>query len=309
MTDTRSLVDRFSDEDLVTSLRVLIDADLILLSRASVEYESTHPIEDVSVSVGADLLELVCKYSSPGVDPVTGHNRGVTYEAEIYRSAFPDVDLATPAFYGTFGLVDSIDCIVLQHVSGFRVQRAPEPRSLLDVCADLGRFHSRVVGILPPVHNVFSRSHFSRLTSEMELLPGVSARLRGAGSTVVDVLSNDPRTLIHGELYPANVLINEEGPVVIDWECAGVGPGVLDLAMLTQGSWDPDLVDECEEVYWRERRNVTAGVGRRILAAGRIMAAGLLLLHLRGQETDGVQEGIALETIGAQASRLRGELA
>lgn len=296
---------RLADEHLEGALRELLGVDLTLISRAQGEYESTHPIEDVSVSTEDDLLELVCKYSPPSVDPVTGHSRGAAYEAEIYRRAFPDRDLTTPICYGVFDAGESVDCVVLEHVPGYRIHHSTFPRGLVDVCADLGGFHSRGVGSLPPVHNVFNRSHFARLMSEMERLPGVSSRLAGMGSTVVDVLANAPRTLIHGELYPANVLINEEGPVVIDWETAGVGPGVLDLAVLTQGSWDPDLVDECEEVYWKERGDVVPMWGRRNLAAARVMAAGLLLLHLRGEPTDGSQEEIALATIATQAPRLK----
>ena len=303
-TNARSVVADFSDDQLEEALRDLIDPDITLISRAPGEYESTHPIEDVSVSTEDDLIELVCKYSPPSVDPVTGHSRGAAYEGEIYRRAFPDPDLSTPDCYGTFRLTESVDCIVLEHISGYRIHHSVYPRGLIDICVDLGGFHSGGVGSLPPVHNSFNLAYFSRLMSEMELLPGVSARLTGMSSTVVNSLSNATRSLIHGELYPQNVLINEDGPVVIDWESAGVGPGVLDLAVLTQGSWDPDLVDECEEVYWRARGDLDSVWARRHLAAARVMAAGQLLLHLRGEPTDGVQEEIAMETIATQASLL-----
>lgn len=305
MTDVSSVVARFSDGDLETVLQEIIGPDLTLLSRVSTDYMSSHPMEDVSIAVGGESLDVVCKYSAPGIDRVAGHIRGVAYEAEIYRRAFPNPDLTTPVFYGTFSLGDSVDCIVLEKVPGYRIHHSTFPRGLVDASADLGGFHSHGIGSLPPAHNVFNRSHFSRLMSEMELLPGVSARLTGMGSTVVDVLANAPRSLIHGELYPDNVLINEEGPVVVDWESAGVGPGILDFATLTQGRWDPDLVGECEEVYWGARGDFVPAWGRRSLAAARIMAAGLLLVHLRGEPTDGTKEEIALETIAAQVSRLK----
>jgi hypothetical protein len=48
-------------------------------------------------------------------------------------------------------------------------------------------------------------------------------------------------TFIHGEFYPSNVLVQQGGetPRVcpIDWEIAGVGPGLLDLAALSVGKW------------------------------------------------------------------------
>ena len=48
-----------------------------------------------------------------------------------------------------------------------------------------------------------------------------------------------PRTLIHGEFYPCNVLIRGRGHrervCPVDWEMAAVGPGLMDLASLTTG--------------------------------------------------------------------------
>jgi thiamine kinase-like enzyme len=50
-----------------------------------------------------------------------------------------------------------------------------------------------------------------------------------------------PVTFLHGELYASNVLVAEEvtGRRVcpVDWEMAGVGPGLLDVAALCSG-WD-----------------------------------------------------------------------
>ena len=58
---------------------------------------------------------------------------------------------------------------------------------------------------------------------------------------VVERLAGVPRSFVHGELYPSNVLVDatEDGVAVwpIDWEMAGVGSPLLDLAALTAG-WD-----------------------------------------------------------------------
>jgi len=48
-----------------------------------------------------------------------------------------------------------------------------------------------------------------------------------------------PPTVIHGELYAANVLIADDGRVcALDWETIARGPALLDLATLTAGGWD-----------------------------------------------------------------------
>jgi thiamine kinase-like enzyme len=62
-----------------------------------------------------------------------------------------------------------------------------------------------------------------------------------------------PSTIIHGELYASNVVIQQAGGGVrvrpVDWEMAGTGPGVLDLAALTAGSWTDDERARIEEAY------------------------------------------------------------
>ena len=46
-----------------------------------------------------------------------------------------------------------------------------------------------------------------------------------------------PQTLIHGELYPSNVLVDPPRVCPVDWEMAAIGPGVIDLAALC-GGWE-----------------------------------------------------------------------
>jgi thiamine kinase-like enzyme len=55
---------------------------------------------------------------------------------------------------------------------------------------------------------------------------------------VIDRLARLPTTLVHGELYASNVMLADDRVCVVDWELAGVGPGVLDLAALTLGLAD-----------------------------------------------------------------------
>lgn len=67
--------------------------------------------------------------------------------------------------------------------------------------------------------------------------------LAAAHPAVVRGLGRLPRAFVHGELYPANVIVEDASHGmrvrVIDWETAGLGPGLMDLAALTSGDW-PD---------------------------------------------------------------------
>jgi thiamine kinase-like enzyme len=64
---------------------------------------------------------------------------------------------------------------------------------------------------------------------------------------VVERLASLPTTLVHGELYASNVIVGEGRVCPVDWELAGIGPGVLDVAALTTGWPDSErsmLADE-----------------------------------------------------------------
>jgi aminoglycoside phosphotransferase (APT) family kinase protein len=59
---------------------------------------------------------------------------------------------------------------------------------------------------------------------------------------VIERLVALPWTFIHGEFYASNVLVEMDGSDVlrvcaVDWEMAALGPGLMDLAALTVGSW------------------------------------------------------------------------
>ena len=54
-------------------------------------------------------------------------------------------------------------------------------------------------------------------------------------------LASLPATFVHGEFYASNVLVDsrEQSARVcpVDWEMAGIGPAVIDLAALVSGNW------------------------------------------------------------------------
>jgi aminoglycoside/choline kinase family phosphotransferase len=60
-----------------------------------------------------------------------------------------------------------------------------------------------------------------------------------AARAAVARLAALPAVLVHGEAYPANVVVAGGRVRLVDWETAGPGPGVLDLAALTSGAWEP----------------------------------------------------------------------
>jgi aminoglycoside/choline kinase family phosphotransferase len=90
-----------------------------------------------------------------------------------------------------------------------------------------------------------------------EDLDGALGMLGDRYTRVVDRLLAQPTTFIHGEFYPANILVNGNGGGTvnvcpIDWEMAGLGPALIDLACLLSGGWTDDQRADLAEAYYRE---------------------------------------------------------
>lgn len=67
---------------------------------------------------------------------------------------------------------------------------------------------------------------------------------------VAQRLASLPARLIHGDFYPANILVEETGRIrVVDWETCGVGPAVLDLAALISGHWTEQEREQILSAY------------------------------------------------------------
>ena len=71
-------------------------------------------------------------------------------------------------------------------------------------------------------------------------LAQVARVVEGYGAVVERLLAL-PVTLMHGEFYAANVLVQDTTDTLrvcpVDWEMAALGPGLLDLAALIAGHW------------------------------------------------------------------------
>ena len=74
-------------------------------------------------------------------------------------------------------------------------------------------------------------------------------------SRTVDVMTRQPRTLVHGSYRPQNILVaaNEEGVRIcpIDWELAGYGAPLYDFAFLADG-FKPPEVDRLWDAYLQQ---------------------------------------------------------
>jgi aminoglycoside phosphotransferase (APT) family kinase protein len=133
--------------------------------------------------------------------------------------------------------------LFLEAVDGAPLWQTGELRAWEETARWLAQLHA---GEAPAVHSHLIRydaAYFRRwIDRAVAFAPEGSLDAVAAGwNRVVERLSAWPRSFVHGEFYPSNVLVRRgtasSRVVALDWEMAGVGPGLLDLAALGAGGW------------------------------------------------------------------------
>jgi thiamine kinase-like enzyme len=136
---------------------------------------------------------------------------------------------------------------LIEQVSGVELYQVGELDTWKEVARWLARLHDRFTGAPLIAHVLQYDEQFLSLWFERARAFGRAVGIRGY-ELVVDRLIRLPRTLVHGELYASNVLIAGDRVCVVDWETAGAGPGVIDLATLTTG-WQEAQAAELAAAY------------------------------------------------------------
>ena len=174
-------------------------------------------------------------------------------EIKTYREILARHRLGTARFYGAVVRPDEdIYWLFLEKVPGVRLSQSRKYSSWLEAARWLASLHLRFSG----EGETLNRSA-PLLRLRCPVLPAVArasrdvsvhrARSVGLGilgcnyGRAIERLIRLPSTLIHGEFYASNILVQEtrEGCRIrpVDWEMAAVGPGLIDLAALSSGAW------------------------------------------------------------------------
>jgi hypothetical protein len=231
-----------------------------LLARRPGPRSSTFPSEILTCrATGRETLELFCKYGGGISHTSLGHRGDVAYEASVYRSLLDGLPLRIPAFYGAYSSDRSGDVwLFLEHVAGAQVvdsARNPDD-ALVRAASWIGRFHAIFEGVKPteilrtyesPYYAQWARRSESLAGSWHRRLPWLTELCRRAEEFAPD-LAAMPRTVVHGEYTPHNLLVCDGEVCPIDWESAAVALGEIDLVCLVD-KWPPDLALSCTEAY------------------------------------------------------------
>jgi hypothetical protein len=237
-------------------------------SRRPFAYETSFAIDSLDVELDSgERLGLLAKDVGPdGLSPEAAatkpaHTLDPDREIAVYRDLLGPAALSTPAFHGA-----AVDpdlgrwWLFLERIDGEVLTDVGE----VPVWCDVAAWAARLGGVGDTVPSLLRRDsswHRHWIDAAIVRLQegGMTDRATAEaldlhGSELVERLLSLPQAFVHGELYPANVLVERtgEGPARIapvDWELAGIGPYALDLAALVSGWSGEDRLAICRAFH------------------------------------------------------------
>jgi aminoglycoside phosphotransferase len=233
-------------------------------------FATSHRLDEVDLRCAdGAVIPLILKRSGPhdllpeaeGMRPdfLVDHQR----EAFVYSAILARSSLDTPRFFGSRDDPRGGSWLLIERVPGAQLCHVGD-RTLWERSARwLARMHvelSRFVGSPAATRLVHHDANFYHRWRARAIALHPDARERIIRSTrrwdeVVDRLVATPKTIVHGELYASNVLVDARAATArvcaIDWEMTSVAPAMVDLAALTSG-WDDDVRRALVRAYHNE---------------------------------------------------------
>ena len=249
---------------------------IVTLDTRPCPYASSFAIEEADVRFDdGTVLELVCKGTDEGamlpearrIKPRFLHHP--LREIATYERILAPFDAGAPCFYGSatgpgrwlflervhgVPLTEVGDFAVWRQVSGWlawmhrRFARDPKvARATATVpLVQYNQAHSRV-------WMARAQQHVAADASQPRSRRQRFASLAWRYEAVLDEIAAQPAGFVHGEFFASNVLVETASGRVrvrpVDWEVAGLGPMLMDLAALTAGRWTEDQRAELANVY------------------------------------------------------------
>lgn len=213
-------------------LEAALSARVISIETAPHAYATSHTLLDADVELddGRSLRAILKETGEcPPDRPMFVHDP--SRELEMYRRVLQPSGAWAPRLLGT---ADSY--LVLERVSGIPLWQC-EPEFVARRLGDtLRRVHDALApAVASPFLLQFDRAFFRRWFGRACSFDPTLRRLDDAHELATERLLVAQRVVIHGELYPSNVLICDAADLIVDWETAAAGPGVIDLAAVVAG--------------------------------------------------------------------------
>jgi aminoglycoside phosphotransferase (APT) family kinase protein len=167
-------------------------------------------------------------------------------EPWVYQNVLMDVAGPPILWAAVNDFVAERHWLFIERVNGAPLTEVGDRDAWCGAAEWLGRFHATVRvqgGPLLRHDHEYHRRWLARALSaaqDREKLARLQA-LESAHQRAIDVALATTVSVIHGEFYPSNVLVEQSLAVhAIDWEMAALGPPLFDLAALLSGRWSAD---------------------------------------------------------------------
>jgi ATP-binding cassette subfamily B protein len=189
-------------------------------------------------------------------------------ELRVYRDVLPELGLGSPAYYGSvWQEAPARHWLLLEHVAGAPLRHEPFP-AWVAAAGELGRMQGRLARrrnqalagnhgwLLRHDQGFFLRSAEAAVGAVERTVPRlherVAAFVRAYRPHTGQMAAQRP-ALVHGSWRPRNILVAPApaGPRIcaLDWELAGWGSPLYDLAFLSDGFDGADL--DALRAAWR----------------------------------------------------------
>jgi aminoglycoside phosphotransferase (APT) family kinase protein len=253
---------RPTTEQLVEALSTSHPPAIAIDGRVPWDYCSSYPIEELVASFGDGVRErILFKDLSPAA--MLGGARRVKMddhrdpqrEIAVYRHVLAAARLSTPRLIAAAADPElERYWLFLEKVDGPALWQVGEFEAWLEAARFLGRMHRQfatcATGLIKVgrlvrydgsagLHWLNRAAKFASSLADDRRI--AVERLIAAGPELARRIDGLPTTFVHGEFYASNVLIEaaDTAPRVrpVDWEMAGVGPGLIDLAAIAAGKW------------------------------------------------------------------------
>jgi hypothetical protein len=240
---------------------------------------------DYVVGEDASVIDCVVK------EPVGAARAGLVHpgvrEAGLYRALAMQLPMPTPALIAAD---PSGSWLVLEAVEAADGLGEWDAETFYQAVALLARLHERFWGLADDLAtyqwlarpltldyeiHVYGaaqalgrlvRDEWPPLIAHSPQILGTLGQIISLAEHVVRPLRATPFTLLHGDFWAGNIVRDETGDmVVLDWQLAGLGPGVLDLVvMIMTSEWSAgELPVPAEKLVGRYRREIARLLGLR----------------------------------------------
>ena len=227
-----------------------------LVSRRSIGGSRTSRSELLCFDRDGDLESCFCKYAEEAGLPVGEYKRGVGHEARVYDQILASLEISRPRLLGS-AVRNGMTFLFLEYLETASPMTYRDG-GVFEAARWLGSFHRASAHVredasafLPDIDARFFALWLERAWRNCRPLVQEFPWLRALGTEQNALLRRfgafEP-TIIHGDFYPKNILLDDDGLVPVDWECTSFGEGAIDLAALLEG-WTPATVQKSVRLY------------------------------------------------------------